>query len=129
MVGPPEGLHHTPVNVLQYGFMLHADWLESRDPATLRTLESSSSGPGGAEVGAGRHMCLVAPNASAQVPHLSPLGFCDGSGEAISFYLGMYPGARAELAPRYGMWSLPLSRRPLVLGRCAPPRRRRQPLV
>jgi hypothetical protein len=39
MVGTPEGLHHMPVNVLQYGFMLHANWRETRDLATLRTLE------------------------------------------------------------------------------------------
>jgi len=40
MCGGPQGLHYFPVNIAQYGFMLHADWVESKDAATLRTLEA-----------------------------------------------------------------------------------------
>ncbi len=40
MIGAPEGTHYFPVNVCQYGFMLHADWLQNRDPTSLETLES-----------------------------------------------------------------------------------------
>lgn len=38
MVRWPEGRRYMPVNVAQYGFMLHADWLETRDAAALETL-------------------------------------------------------------------------------------------
>ncbi len=40
MCGGPEGLHYVPVNIAQYGFMLHADWLETRDLTTRATLEA-----------------------------------------------------------------------------------------
>ena len=41
MYGGPEGLCCMPINGLQYGFTLHADCLESRDPVTLRTHQNS----------------------------------------------------------------------------------------
>jgi heparosan-N-sulfate-glucuronate 5-epimerase len=35
----PGGRHYSPVSIAQYGFMLHADWLETRVTDTLGTLE------------------------------------------------------------------------------------------
>jgi len=90
MCGAPEGLHYMPVNVLQYGFMLHADWLESRDQATLRTLENClrvleelKSERDGARVW-WHH--THEPKYHIRPPWASAMA----QGEAISFYLRMY---------------------------------------
>lgn len=39
MVMGPEGRDYFPINIAQYGFMLHADWLETRSSDTMATLE------------------------------------------------------------------------------------------
>lgn len=43
MVGGAAGLRHMPVNIAQYAFMLHADWLEHGRADTLQTLENCLS--------------------------------------------------------------------------------------
>ena len=35
-----NGRYYYPINIAQYGFMLHADWLETRAPDTLVSLEN-----------------------------------------------------------------------------------------
>ena len=39
MVTSPGGLYYFPINIAQYGFMLHADWLETESVGTMETLE------------------------------------------------------------------------------------------
>lgn len=38
-VAGPDGPHYFPVTIAQYGFMLHADWLETGSAETMATLE------------------------------------------------------------------------------------------
>jgi heparosan-N-sulfate-glucuronate 5-epimerase len=38
-VAGPEGPQYVPVNIAQYGFMLHAEWLETGSAETMATLE------------------------------------------------------------------------------------------
>ena len=90
MCGGPDGLHYLTVNVAQYGFMLHADWLESGDPETLATLEAcldvldrTKSESGDACVWWHHH---YEPKYRIHPPWASAMA----QGEAISFYLRMY---------------------------------------
>ena len=39
MIAGPSGRHYLPVNIAQYGFMLHADWLETGSADTMEALE------------------------------------------------------------------------------------------
>jgi len=88
--GGPEGLHYMPINVLQYGLMLHADWMESRDPATLLTLENCLRVL--EELKSERDRARVwwhltyDPKYDIHPPWASAMA----QGEAISFYLRMY---------------------------------------
>ncbi len=98
MCGAPEGLHYSPVNILQYGFMLHADWLENRDPASLRTLENCLCVL--EKLKSERDGCHIwwhqtyEPKYHIRPPWASAMA----QGEAISFYLRMYQAlGRSEL--------------------------------
>jgi len=89
MCGGPQGLHYFPVNIAQYGFMLHADWLETRDPATAATLEACldvldgmKSAEGNAVVWWHHH---VEPKYGLRPPWASAMA----QGECISLYLRM----------------------------------------
>lgn len=89
-IAAPEGPVHSPVNIAQYGFILHADWLTSRDAGILGTL----------------HACTAVMNRLAtetpqglvwwhQHPDLkygihAPWASSMAQGEAISFYLRMF---------------------------------------
>jgi hypothetical protein len=39
MSAGPDGAHYFPINIAQYGFMLHAEWLETGAAAPMATLE------------------------------------------------------------------------------------------
>jgi hypothetical protein len=99
MCGGPQGLHYFPVNIAQYGFMLHADWVESKDPSTLGTLEACLDvldATGSARDGAfvWWHQSYE-PKYGIQPPWASAMA----QGEAISLYLRMHQalGRRAYL--------------------------------
>lgn len=89
-IATPEGVAHSPVNIAQYGFILHADWLTSRDAGVLGALQA----------------CMAAMNLlAAETPQglvwwhehpdhrygiKAPWASSMAQGEAISFYLRMF---------------------------------------
>lgn len=89
-VATRNGPEYMPINVAQYGFILHADWLGTKDPGTLRTLENCmavledlKSRHGDAWVW-WHHMHQ--PKYAIDPPWASAMA----QGEVISLYLRMY---------------------------------------
>jgi hypothetical protein len=90
MCGGPEGLHYSPVNIAQYGFMLHADWVETREPHTLEVLKRCIAVLDAEKASEG-DACVwwhhaYEPKYGIEPPWASAMA----QGEAISLYLRMY---------------------------------------
>lgn len=96
MCGIGGQLHYLPINVAQYGFMLHADWLETRDPATLRTLRSCLSVLERLKSDEGDRCVWWHHVREAKYGLQPPWASAMAQGEAISFYLRMYQALNDE---------------------------------
>lgn len=90
MCGGVDGFIYFPINIAQYGFILHAEWLETKSENTLETLincisvlESLKSEKNGTFVWYHHHY-------EAKYKIDSPWASAMAQGEVISFYLRMY---------------------------------------
>lgn len=90
MVRVPEGRFYMPVNVAQYGFILHADWMEGRDPAALATLENCLEVLEGLKAREGEAWVWWHPFHQAKYDIPPPWASGMAQGEVISFYLRMH---------------------------------------
>jgi len=90
LCGSVDGFIYFPINIAQYGFILHAEWLETKSENTLITLkncinvlESLKSEKNGTFVWHHNHY-------EAKYKIDSPWASAMAQGEVISFYLRMY---------------------------------------
>lgn len=90
MCGGPEGLYYSPVNVVQYAFMVHADWMETRDAQTLRTLESCLAVVEDLKSEHGDATVWWHHLPDAKYGTSPPWASAMAQGELISFYLRMH---------------------------------------
>ena len=90
MCGGPEGLHYVPVNIAQYGFMLHADWMETRESRTLEALKRCIAVLDSVKSVEGATCVWWHQVYDAKYDIDPPWASAMAQGEAISLYLRMY---------------------------------------
>ena len=95
-IATPEGPVYFPVNIAQYGFILHADWLTSRDNRVLATLNSCVLALNrlATETPTGLVWLHKFRNAKYEID--PPWASSMAQGEAISLYLRMFQATGDE---------------------------------
>lgn len=87
----PEGQReYLPVNITQYGFMLHADWIETREPGILQTLKNCLKVLEELKVQRGHAWVWLHEHRQEKYKLDPPWASAMTQGEVISFYLRMY---------------------------------------
>lgn len=91
MIGTGDGTYgYFPINVAQYGFMLHADYLENPDPTTLEILKSCLSVLEKLKTEEKGHVVWWHHHFERKYKIQPPWASAMAQGEVISFYLRMY---------------------------------------
>lgn len=84
------GYTYFPINIAQYGFMLHADWLETKSEHTLDLLKSNLAVLESLKTEM-EHSCVwYHHHFEAKYKIAAPWASAMAQGECISFYLRMY---------------------------------------
>lgn len=90
MIGTKEGLQYSPINIAQYGLMLHADWLENKNIKTLEVLKNCLSILDKTKT-INDDTCAWFHNyVEVRYNIAPPWASAMAQGELISFYLRMY---------------------------------------
>jgi len=92
----PEGPLYFPVNIAQYGFMLHADWLETGDAGTMKTLENCLQVLEDTKSEDAIHCVWWHHVPDERYGIDPPWASAMAQGEVISFYLRMYQAIGRE---------------------------------
>lgn len=90
LCGSIDGLMYSPVNIAQYGFMLHAEWLETKSENTLITLKNCIEVLETLKLEKNGSFVWYHHHYEAKYKIDSPWASAMAQGEVISFYLRMY---------------------------------------
>lgn len=96
MTGNKEGLYYFSIHIAQYGFMLHADWLESRTPETLIILKNCLAKLESLKIVKGDTCAWYTDVYNERYEIDSHWPSAMAQGEVISFYLRMYQILKEE---------------------------------
>ena len=90
MVLGPQGPYYSPVNIAQYGFMLHADWLEGNSAETMAMLESCLAVLEELKTENGSHAVWWHDHYAESYGIAPPWASAMAQGELISLYLRLW---------------------------------------
>lgn len=90
MCSGQKGLYYSPVNIAQYGFILHAKWLEDKNPLTLKKMTNCIAVLDSLKQETVNGMAWYNDFDSVQYNIRAPWVSSMALGEIISFYLRVY---------------------------------------
>ena len=90
MCGINGELHYFPINIAQYTFILHANWLENKDPVLLKTLNNCLQVLEKNKTVKNNYCAWLTNYYNKKYNIEAPWPSAMAQGEVISFYLRMY---------------------------------------